>query len=118
MIKLKRVYEHVDVTDGTRVLVDRLWPRGLRRNTPNIDVWVKDIAPTAELRKWFAHDPKKWMGFKAKYLAELEDNKAVAHLLQLIRSTDPVTFVYSSVDVEHNNAVVLCEFLKRKFKIE
>lgn len=118
MIKIMRVYEKVDVTDGTRVLVDRLWPRGIRRNTPNVDVWIKDIAPTDELRKWFAHDPKKWMNFKAKYMTELEDNKAVVKLLQLIRSTDPVTIVYASKDEEHNNAVVLREFLKRKFKIE
>lgn len=118
MIKIRRVYERADVTDGTRVLVDRLWPRGIRRNTPNVDIWLKEIAPTDELRKWFAHEPAKWMDFKTRYMKELGDNKAVAHLLQVIRSTDPVTLVYATKDEEHNNAVVLREFLKRKFKIE
>ena len=118
MIKIRRVYERAEVTDGTRLLVDRLWPRGIRRNTPNVDIWLKDIGPTDELRKWFAHDPAKWVGFKSRYMAELENNKAIVHLLQVIRSTDPVTLVYASKDEARNNAVVLREFLKRKFKIE
>lgn len=118
MIKLKRVYEHVDVTDGPRILVDRLWPRGIRHNTPNVDIWIKDVAPSNELRKWFAHDPRKWVRFKARYMRELENNRAVVQLLQAVRSTDPVTFVYSSSDTVHNNAVALREFLKKRFKIE
>ena len=118
MIKVMRVYVRADVTDGIRILVDRLWPRGIRRNTPNVDIWLKDIAPTNELRKWFAHDPRKWKSFKSKYMKELEENKAVANLLQVIRSTDPVTLVYATSDEKRNNAEVLREFLKRKFKID
>jgi uncharacterized protein YeaO (DUF488 family) len=119
MIKIRRVYERAEVTDGTRLLVDRLWPRGIRRNTPNVDIWLKDIGPTDELRKWFAHDPAKWMRFKSKYIKELEENsRAVANLLQVVRSTDTVTLVYATNDMAHNNAIVLREFLKRKFKID
>jgi uncharacterized protein YeaO (DUF488 family) len=118
MIKVMRVYVRADITDGIRILVDRLWPRGIRRNTPNVDIWLKDVAPTTELRKWYAHEPRKWKSFKAKYLKELEENKAVANLLQVIRSTDTVTLVYATIDEKHNNAEVLREFLKRKFKIE
>jgi uncharacterized protein YeaO (DUF488 family) len=119
MIKIRRVYERAEVTDGTRLLVDRLWPRGIRRNTPNVDIWLKDIGPSNELRKWFSHDPVKWMSFKSKYIKELEDNtRAVANLLQIVRSTDTVTLVYATKDTDHNNALVLREFLKRKFKIE
>jgi uncharacterized protein YeaO (DUF488 family) len=119
MIKIRRVYERAEVTDGTRLLVDRLWPRGIRRNTPNVDIWLKDIGPTDELRKWFAHDPAKWASFKSKYIKELEENtRVIANLLQIVRSTDTVTLVYATTDTEHNNAIVLREFLKRKFKID
>lgn len=116
MLLVKRVYEKFLVTDGKRVLVDRLWPRGIRRNTPNVDIWLKNVAPTDELRKWFMHDPKKWVGFKKKYIKELEGNKAVDQLINIILSTDPVTLVYASKDVKRNNAVVLRQFLERKLK--
>jgi len=79
---------------------------------------AEEVAPTTELRKWYAHDPRRWKSFKSKYMKELEANRAVANLLQVIRSTDTVTLVYATNDVKHNNAEVLREFLKRKFKIE
>ncbi len=114
MIKLKRVYERINVTDGERILVDRLWPRGIRRSTSNIDIWVKNVAPSNELRKWYSHDPKKWMRFKKRYKTELKENRALNKLIQIVLNADPVTFLYSSRDDRHNNAVVLLEVVKRK----
>ena len=116
MVKLKRVYERINVTDGERILVDRLWPRGIRRSTSNIDIWVKNVAPSDELRKWYAHDPKKWMRFKSKYKKELKDNRALDKLAQIVENADPVTLLFSSKDIKHNNAVVLLEVLKKKMK--
>ncbi|MGC8537598.1 MAG: DUF488 domain-containing protein [Candidatus Micrarchaeia archaeon] len=118
MIKVKRVYDKADITDGDRVLVDRLWPRGIRRSTPNIDVWIKDVAPSDELRKWFAHDPAKWEAFKEKYKKELNSNKALDKLIEYINSRDTVTFLYSTKDTEHNNAQVLLEVVKERLKRE
>jgi uncharacterized protein YeaO (DUF488 family) len=116
MVKILRVYVGYDVTDGIRVLVDRLWPRGLRRSSANVEIWLKDIAPSDKLRKWFAHNPARWAGFRAKYRKELSDNdKAVNKLIVLLRSSDTVTLVYSARDAKHNNAVVLQEFMKDKF---
>ncbi|MCL4373454.1 MAG: DUF488 domain-containing protein [Candidatus Marsarchaeota archaeon] len=114
MIKLKRVYDEFDITDGVRILVDRLWPRGIRRNSRNIDLWLKDVAPSDDLRKWFAHDTSKWGEFRKRYLKELHDNKAVQKLIDIINANNEVTLVYSTKDTKHNQAVVLLEFLKRK----
>lgn len=116
MIKIKRVYEKIDVTDGERILVDRMWPRGIRRSTSHIDIWVKNIGPSTELRKWFAHDPKKWVRFKQRYINELKQNAAMNKLIQIIVNADPVTFVYSSRDTKHNNAVVLLGYVTRLVK--
>jgi uncharacterized protein YeaO (DUF488 family) len=116
MIQIKRVYEKVDVKDGERILVDRMWPRGIRKSTSNIDIWVKNVAPSNELRKWFSHDPKKWMGFKKKYKKELKENKAVNKLINIILNADPITLLYSTSDEKHNNAVVLLEVIKAKIK--
>ena len=118
MIKVKRVYDKADITDGDRILVDRLWPRGIRRSTPNIDVWIKDVAPSDELRKWFAHDPAKWKAFKEKYRKELASNKALDKLIEYINSKDTVTFLYSTKDTEHNNAQVLLEVVNERLKKE
>ncbi|MCL5442104.1 MAG: DUF488 domain-containing protein [Candidatus Marsarchaeota archaeon] len=118
MIKVKRVYDKADITDGDRILVDRLWPRGIRRSTPNIDVWIKDVAPSDELRKWFAHDPAKWKAFKEKYKKELSSNKALDKLIEYINSKDTVTFLYSTKDTEHNNAQVLLEVVNERLKKE
>ena len=116
MIILKRVYQKPDIRDGERILVDRLWPRGIRRSTLNIDYWAKDVGPSTELRKWFAHDPAKWNSFVAKYRRELEGSKALQKLLNRIADRDEVTFLYSSKDEQHNNAVVLKEFIEEKLK--
>ena len=116
MIKLKRVYERTEVTDGVRILVDRLWPRGVRRSTPNIDIWMRDVAPTDELRKWFNHDPKKWVRFKSKYKKELKAGKAFEELSEFCARNDPVTFLFATSDAKHNNAVVLFAEVAREVK--
>lgn len=118
MILVKRVYERFVITDGERVLVDRLWPRGIRRNTPNVDIWLKNIAPSDELRKWYMHDPKKWTKFKKRYLEELKDNKVVDQLVKIAESTDPVTLVFASVELKRNNATILQRFLEKRLKKE
>lgn len=116
VILLKRVYEKALITDGRRVLVERLWPRGIRRNTPNVDIWLKNVAPSNELRKWYAHDPKKWVKFKQKYEKELDENKTVETLIKIILSTNPVTLVYSTSDHKHNSAIVLKHYIEKLFK--
>ena len=107
MIKLKRIYERPEVTDGLRILVDRLWPRGVRRSTANVDIWIKEVGPSDDLRKWFAHEQKKFPQFKKRYLKELSGNRAFGKLFDLVLTNDTVTLLFSASDVEHNNAVVL-----------
>ncbi len=119
-LKIKRVYEPIDVTDGERILVDRLWPRGIRRSTQKIDLWIKDVAPSNELRKWFAHDPAKWEEFKGKYRQELETTSkaGLSKLLDRIKSNSAVTLLYSAKDAVHNNAAVLLDVIKEKLAQE
>ncbi len=113
MVKIKRVYEEVEKSDGFRVLVDRLWPRGLSKGSGSIDLWCKEVAPSTELRKWFGHDPKKWDGFRKKYIAELKGNKeAFDELKAVARRERAVTLLYAAKDEAHNQAVVLQEVLK------
>lgn len=107
MIKIKRVYEKPQVDDGIRILVDRLWPRGLTKEKARIDLWLKDIAPSTQLRKWFSHDPAKWTGFRKRYLEELERNKEGSLLLREQLKKGNVTLVYAAKDEEHNEALVL-----------
>ncbi len=114
MIYLKRVYDKVDVRDGTRILIDRLWPRGVRRSTSNIDLWLKDVGPSDELRKWFAHEADKWPEFKKRYESELKDNLAFEKLVDIALSTDPITLLYAASDREHNNGVVLLKVLTKR----
>ena len=116
MIQLKRVYERPEFKDGLTVLVDRLWPRGVRKSTPNVDIWLKRIAPSDKLRKWYRHDPKKWKRFRIRYLKELDKNKEVENLLMLIEDNDPITFVYGSSECRRNNATVLKEYMERKLR--
>ncbi len=116
MILVKRVYERFLITDGKRVLVERLWPRGIRRNTPNVDIWLKNVAPSTELRKWYMHDPKKWVEFKKRYNKELESNKTVETLMRIALSTDPVTLVYSSKEERRNSAIILQQYLEKLLK--
>lgn len=115
-LKLKRVYEKTEVTDGERILVDRFWPRGIRRSSANIDIWMKGVAPSNELRKWFSHEQSRWEGFKKRYNKELENNKAFEKLIKFIKDNDTVTLLYSTKDTKHNNAVVLLEAIKRRLK--
>ncbi len=114
-MKLKRAYEQPSRSDGYRVLVERLWPRGVRKQDLDVDEWDKTVAPSTELRKWFAHDPKRWAEFKRRYRHELKEGAAQAELRELARRAagGSLTLVFSSRDTEHNNAVVLKELLER-----
>ncbi|ODT77273.1 MAG: hypothetical protein ABS69_08795 [Nitrosomonadales bacterium SCN 54-20] len=115
-LKLKRVYEPSDKNDGTRILVDRLWPRGMTKAKAGVDIWLKELAPSAELRKWFGHDPDKWTEFKKRYRAELEENdEQLARLREEIKK-GAVTLLYGAKDEEHNDAVALAEFLRDQKK--
>lgn len=111
MIKIKRIYEGSEKGDGKRILVDRLWPRGVSKEKADLDLWMKDIAPTTELRKWFGHDPKKWPEFKKRYKQELRKNKASVEEIKKISKGKTVTLLYGAKDEEHNEAVVLKDFL-------
>lgn len=113
-IRLKRAYETPEPDDGFRILVDRLWPRGVSKDSAHIDLWLKDIAPSTSLRKWFGHEPLKWLEFKPRYFAELDNNpQSVEQLLAQVRR-DTVTLVYGAKDKEHNDAVALLEYLEAR----
>ena len=113
-IELKRAYDRAAESDGYRVLVDRIWPRGVAKGDLQVDAWLKDLAPSAGLRKWFRHDPAKWDEFKQRYGRELEQRAdALEQLLERAR-TRPVTLVFGAKDTEHNNAVALKEHLERR----
>jgi len=114
MILLKRAYDRATRADGRRSLVERLWPRGVRKSTLPLDGWLKDVAPSTELRKWFSHDPAKWNQFRRRYRAELGTRAQIWQPLLEAARHDTITLVYSSHDAEHNNAVVLKEFLDAK----
>src|SRR5689334_7615755 len=108
-LKIKRVYEPPDKDDGVRILVDRLWPRGLTHEKASIDLWLNDIAPSTELRKWFGHDPNRWEEFKIRYLGELKGKGEQIRLLKQELDKGVVTLVYGAKDEEHNEALVLQE---------
>lgn len=110
-IQIKRIYENVDPSDGKRILVDRLWSRGISKENAHLDLWLKEVAPSTELRKWFhAATPDHWQEFKQRYLDELEINPAVEELIN-IASSDKVTLLYSAKDLERNHAIILKEYL-------
>lgn len=113
-VKIKRVYDTPDGDDGTRILVDRLWPRGLTKERACVDLWLKDIAPSTELRKWFGHDPAKWEQFRERYHRELEANVNLVSLLKEKLKGGAVTLLFAAKDAEHNEAVVLQEWLNRR----
>jgi uncharacterized protein YeaO (DUF488 family) len=113
-IHLKRAYEPAKKSDGVRVLVDRLWPRGVSKQAARIDHWFKEIAPSAELRKWFNHDPAKWERFRARYFRELDANAQVVEELRALARHGDITLVFAAKDVEHSDAVALAEYLARK----
>jgi len=113
-LKIKRVYEKPEKEDGTRILVDRLWPRGLTKEKAAIDLWLKEVAPSTALRKWFSHDPPKWPAFKQKYRREIKENKDQVAILKEQLMKGAVTLVYGAKDEEHNEALVLKEWLQPK----
>lgn len=113
-LTIKRIYEPAEKEDGFRILIDRLWPQGLSKEKAHIDLWLKEIAPSTELRKWFGHDPEKWNFFKNKYTAELKNNaEAVSAIEEKIKKRK-VCLVYAARDEIHNDAIVLREFLSGK----
>ncbi len=115
LLGIKRIYDKVELTDGKRVLIDGLWPRGVRKSTSNIDMWFKEVAPSKELRLWFSHDPAKWEGFRKRYMKELGSNNSLNTLIDMIKEED-ITLVYATKDEKHNNAIVLAEVIKERIK--
>lgn len=116
MIKLKRVYDPPAKEDGTRFLVERLWPRGIKKTDLKIDAWLKEAAPSTVLRKWFSHDPEKWLEFQKKYSSELDKNPESWEPIMEALKKGIVTLIYSSHDTEQNNAVCLKKYLDKKKK--
>lgn len=114
-INIKRVYEPASKEDGVRILVERLWPRGVKKEELQMDFWLKEVAPSTELRKWFSHDPAKWKQFQTKYFAELNENTDALEQIELALRNGIITLLYSSKDTEHNNAVCLKKYLEKKF---
>jgi uncharacterized protein YeaO (DUF488 family) len=106
-LRLKRAYEPAEASDGTRILIDRLWPRGLRKEEASLDDWMKDIAPSTELRKWFGHDPSRWAEFQRRYRAELHQHRDTLDRVRELAKRKTITLVYSARDEQHNDAVVL-----------
>ncbi|GJQ52477.1 MAG: DUF488 domain-containing protein [Anaerolineales bacterium] len=116
MLKIKRVYEAAEKSDGTRFLVERLWPRGMKKEALKMKAWLKNVAPSADLRNWFAHDPLKWPEFQKRYQAELKANEAEWQPILDAAKEGDVTLLYSAHDTEHNNALVLQSFLEKRLK--
>lgn len=113
MIKIKRAYEKPTEDDGYRILVDRLWPRGVTKNKAKIDLWLKQVSPSDELRKWFSHDSEKWDEFKKRYHSELKSEKtSLQKIKQIEKENKIITLVYAAKDDRHNNAIVLADELK------
>ena len=115
-IRTKRIYEVPDVNDGIRILVDRLWPRGIKKESAEVKAWEKEIAPSNELRKWFNHDPEKYPEFRRKYMEELDASEDAEKLLEFVKEhikSDNITLLYAAKDEEHNNALVLMDWLAR-----
>ena len=116
-LSLKRAYEPAVASDGERILVDRLWPRGLSKQAAAIDHWARDLAPSTALRKWFAHDPAKWPEFKRRYFAELRTVGDALDQLAARAKRRRVTLVYGARDEQHNDAVALREYLRRRYRV-
>ena len=112
-IRLKRVYDSPAAEDGFRVLVERLWPRGITKAEAHLDLWMREIAPSSDLRKWFAHDPAKWEEFSVRYEKELEKNRELVNMLEQKSRQTTVTLVYAAHDVRHNSALVLKRFIEK-----
>jgi DNA-3-methyladenine glycosylase len=110
-VRIKRIYEPPAAEDGYRILVDRIWPRGVSKERAKLDLWLKEVAPTTQLRTWFHHEDPKWPEFRRRYRAELDGNPAVAELRALVSEHDRVTLLYSAQDEKENQAVVLRDYL-------
>jgi uncharacterized protein YeaO (DUF488 family) len=115
-VRIKRVYAPPADSDGTRILVDRIWPRGLTKPEAAVDVWLKEVAPSAALRKWFGHDPSRWQEFQSRYGAELDGNAAAVDRLRELIGQGPVTLLFGARDEAHNNAVALAGYLTARDK--
>jgi uncharacterized protein YeaO (DUF488 family) len=113
MVRTKRVYDPAEPLDGKRILVDRLWPRGIKKEKAKIDEWLKDIAPSDELRKWFSHDPAKWSEFKKRYINELKRKSELIERLRSEAKEGTITLLFAARDIEHDNAAVLKELIER-----
>jgi uncharacterized protein YeaO (DUF488 family) len=113
MIQTRRVYETPEPSDGTRFLVERLWPRGMKKEALKLDGWLKEVAPSAELRRWFGHDPAKWKEFRRRYFTELDQHPEAWQRIQEAARRGKVTLLYSARDTEHNNAVALKQYLEK-----
>ncbi|MCO5235283.1 MAG: DUF488 domain-containing protein [Chitinophagaceae bacterium] len=111
VVQIKRIYEPEEDADGFRVLVDRLWPRGIKKENAHIDIWLKEVAPSTALRKWFNHDPEKWEDFQKKYTAELKESEAAKELAGIVKKHRKTTFLYSAHDALHNQAQVLQHYI-------
>lgn len=111
-IGIKRIYESYATSDGYRILVDRLWPRGIKKDTAHIDLWLKEIAPSTDLRKWFNHEPEKWKMFLSRYKSELQASAALDELRALGKEHKTITLLYSTKDEEHNQAVAIRNILQ------
>ncbi len=114
MIRIKRIYEEASGDDGLRVLVDRLWPRGISKEEANLDRWEKDLAPTNELRKWFGHDPERWEEFLRRYRVEVEGKEDLLAQLRKEATAGTVTLLYAAKDEAHNNAVALKRYIEER----
>lgn len=110
-VQIKRIYEAISKDDGYRVLVDRLWPRGIKKEDAKIDEWLKEIAPSTDLRKWFGHQPERWDFFYSCYLNQLPESASVLHLRALMKKHNMVTLLYAAKDEQHNHAIVIMEYL-------
>ena len=117
-ILLKRAYEQPAPEDGTRVLVERLWPRGLSKERAAVDLWLKEVSPSPELRRWFGHDPEKWPEFRRRYREELRGRPAELDELRRLARSGPVTFVYAARDTEHSSAALLREAVEQRWQTD
>ncbi len=116
MIRVKRVYDPLEESDGVRILVDRLWPRGLSKNDARVYLWLKDLAPSTELRRWFAHKPERWGEFKKRYYRELARARVALEAIQEFARSSTVTLLYAARDTQHNNAVALQEYFEQELR--
>jgi uncharacterized protein YeaO (DUF488 family) len=117
-IRTKRIYERATASDGTRVLVDRLWPRGVSRASAAVDLWLTDIAPSAALRTWFHHDPARFSAFRTCYQQELDDNPAAVDSMLVLMKPGRLTLLYAAHDLQHNHAIVLADYLRRRMRAQ